>query len=138
MAVRDNLGVISAALGAMAAVTGLAYVVLRRRAEVEVRTLGEGRARRYPVVSGALAERVPGFGPYIEKARTELSTKDLRRIQIETALTWTGRACAAADARKMAEANEYAHEGIEHAALSGVPGLLDKVREVLLEHGVDL
>lgn len=137
MGLRDNLGVISATLGALAAVTGLAYVVMKRRSEVEVRTLGDGRLRRYPVASGALAERVPGFGPYIEKARNELTTKDLRRIQIETALTWTGRACAAADARKMAEANEYAHEGIEHAALSGVPGLLEKVREVLSEHGVE-
>lgn len=79
--------------------------------------------------------------PYITKAAAELRHKTLRDIQIETALTWCGRACAAALSGTVnggADAIEYAHEAIEHAALSGSDTLLRDVRAELRRHGVFL
>lgn len=126
MAFRDHLGIVSAALGTAAALTGLAYVVTRKDSPL-----------MRPAVTGALSEGSQRFVPYIEKAKGELSSKSLKQIQIETALTWTGRACASALRGEHDDAIEYAHEGIEHAALSGERGLLDQVRSVLFEHGME-
>lgn len=75
--------------------------------------------------------------PYMARAMPELQRKTLKQIQVETALTWAGRACAAAHLG-LGEATEYAHEAIEHAALSGYDDLLDQIRHALHEHGVDL
>jgi hypothetical protein len=74
--------------------------------------------------------------PYIEKALKELQQKSLQDIQVETALTWAGRACAAADLNRFTDASEYAHEAIEHAALSGNNKLLKAVRDALDSYGV--
>ena len=74
---------------------------------------------------------------YIDKALTELCEKSLNDIQIETALTWCGRACAAAQL-KDPNATEYAHEAIEHAALSGHDFLLKNIRQALADNGVVL
>ena len=75
---------------------------------------------------------------YLDKARNELAARTLRDIQRETALTWCGRACVAAQMGLESDAREYAHEAIEHAALSGPDDLLGVVREALRFHGVNL
>lgn len=72
----------------------------------------------------------------IEKAMAELKAKSLRRIQAETAVTWAARACAASMLGLKADSIEYAHEAIEHAALSGDDSLLSSVRGDLARHGV--
>jgi hypothetical protein len=75
---------------------------------------------------------------FVTKALSELSYKSLRQIQFETAMVWYGRAIAAATLGKTADAIEYAHESIEHAALSGDIGLLQGIREALRKNGVAL
>jgi hypothetical protein len=77
-----------------------------------------------------------GIDSYIEKAREELKMKSLRVIQVETALAWCGRACAAQEMGFDVDATEYGHEAIEHAALSGFDDLLTDVRDALEAHGV--
>jgi len=75
------------------------------------------------------------FADHVERAIGELSRKNLRQIQRETAKVWYGRAIAAA--RLFHEdASEYAHEAIEHAALAGDDGLLWEIREGLRLNGV--
>lgn len=64
----------------------------------------------------------------IDDALDELRRKTLHQIQIETAVKWCGRACAASMLGRMDDAKEYAHESIEHAALSGDMHLLEAVR----------
>lgn len=65
-----------------------------------------------------------------KEAMAELRTKDLKQIQVETAAKWCGRAIAAKvmgfDER---DVTEFAHEAIEHAALSGDDNVLRTVRE---------
>ena len=78
------------------------------------------------------------LGPYIEKAKKELAVRTLRDVQIETALTWAGRAVVAASMRKMSDAHEYAHEALEHAALSGSDSLLRYVRGAFEASGIEL
>lgn len=75
---------------------------------------------------------------YVKHALSELSVKPLRQIQHETAKVWYGRAIAAVKLGKPADAIEYAHESIEHAALSGDDGFLRNIREGLRIHGVSL
>jgi hypothetical protein len=75
---------------------------------------------------------------HMKKALKELKEKSLNNIQVSTALTWCGRACAAADMGKEDDATEYAHEAIEHAALSGHDDLLKFVKDCLKEHKVEL
>lgn len=68
------------------------------------------------------------------KAAVELNTKTLCDVQIETAITWCGRALAAyyryhhacstgamasLQMRLLADAEEFANEAIEHAGLAG-------------------
>jgi hypothetical protein len=62
----------------------------------------------------------------IHEALEELSRKTLLQIQTETAITWTGRAIAAyqiymqtRSLEDLMAAEEFAHEGLEHAALAG-------------------
>ena len=76
--------------------------------------------------------------PFIDRAVVELERKTLNDIQVETALTWAGRSCAAAMNDNLADAIEYAHEAIEHAALSGHGALLDEIRTALERCGVPL
>lgn len=76
--------------------------------------------------------------PFIDRAVVELERKTLNDIQVETSLTWAGRACAASMSGNLADAIEYAHEAIEHAALSGSVSLLDDVRTALERCGVPL
>ena len=64
----------------------------------------------------------------IREALVELRGKTLHQIQIETAYKWAGRACAASMMGKPNDAEEYAHEAIEHAALSGDMHLLQAVK----------
>jgi hypothetical protein len=73
---------------------------------------------------------------YIAKALDELKKKSLTEIQVETALVWCGRACAAAELGLQVDAVEYAHEAIEHAALSGDDGVLNYVRYLLTQFRV--
>jgi len=75
---------------------------------------------------------------YVKHGLVELTQKPLRQIQFETAKTWYGRAVAAIKLGKPADAIEYAHESIEHAALSGDDGFLRNIREGLRRNGVAL
>lgn len=68
----------------------------------------------------------------------ELQKKTLHQIQVETAYKWSGRACAAAMMGRMDDAEEYAHEAIEHAALSGDDRLLAEVRRAHARFGVQV
>lgn len=127
MVAKEHLGLISAMLGFGAAVTGLAYAVTRHRTAPS------------PASSGALVERMPSdLSPYIQKAEKDLAGKTLHQIQVETAYTWGGRACAAAMMDRHDDAHEYAHEAIEHAALSGDLDLLRGVREAMRRYGVEV
>ena len=78
------------------------------------------------------------FDAYIAKAVIELRTKSENDIQVETALVWAGRACAARMAGKERDSIEYAHEAVEHAALSGHDAVLCGVRQCLKAHGIVL
>ena len=75
---------------------------------------------------------------HVARALTELKQKDLRVIQRETAMVWYGRAVAAAMMVNSADAIEYAHEAIEHAALSGADTLLRDIRAGLRQYGIAL
>lgn len=73
----------------------------------------------------------------IRRALVELNGgATLRSIQYETAEVWCGRACAAARLGLHDDAVEYAHEAIEHAALSGSDELLYAVRAAFGSYGV--
>ena len=78
------------------------------------------------------------MNPYIEKAIAELQQKTLNAIQQETAKVWAGRACAAAHLGLHHDAIEYAHEAVEHAALSGNDTLLREVRTTMRQFGVEV
>lgn len=73
----------------------------------------------------------------LRKALKELESKTLNDIQYDTAITWCGRACAASMLGLMADAKEYAHEAIEHAALSKSFELLYLVQNYLDSYRVD-
>jgi hypothetical protein len=60
--------------------------------------------------------------PYVARAKEELKTKSLAAIQYETACTWTARALVAYDAGRLTEAEDFAHEAAEHAALAEMNG----------------
>lgn len=77
-------------------------------------------------------------GVHVTRALTELQSKTLSQIQIETAMVWYGRAVAAFMLGKGADAIEYAHEAIEHAALSGDIALLQSIREGFRKNGIAL
>jgi len=78
------------------------------------------------------------FDSYIAQAAIELRTKSQRDIQRETALVWAGRACAAQMIGLQRDATEYAHESIEHAALSGDDALLCGARQLFQSCGIVL
>lgn len=78
------------------------------------------------------------FDRAIADAVAELRKKSLHDIQVETAVKWAGRACGASLLGLPEDAEEYAHEAIEHAALSGDDDLLRAVRAVMRRHGVEL
>lgn len=80
----------------------------------------------------------PFLSEFVTQALSELSHKSLRQIQFETAMVWYGRAVAAMTLGKTSDAIEYAHESIEHAALSGDIGLLQGIREGLRKSGMAL
>lgn len=73
------------------------------------------------------------------KANGELAQKSIYVIQCETALTWGGRALSAYETYRstgqlqaLLDAEEYAHESLEHAALAG-PNIYTAVLERLHE-----
>lgn len=76
------------------------------------------------------------FTEYVERGLREVRRKGLRQIQAETAKVWCGRALAATQLGMHEDAIEYAHEAIEHAALSGHDELLWAVREELRLNGI--
>jgi hypothetical protein len=68
----------------------------------------------------------------IESAMRELGQKPIAQIQRETAMLWTSRAFAAyvlyrrtGELRWLLDAEEYHHEALEHAALTGDPLLIE-------------
>ena len=136
MALRDHLGIVSATFGTAAALAGLAYTLTRSKSEEQK---GFTRMVRSPGISEHAAEAyTERLAPYIEKGQKELEGKDLHQIQVETSLTWCGRACASAARGNLSDAREYAHEAVEHAALSGDYGLLQEIRNALDKYKVEL
>lgn len=77
------------------------------------------------------------LSPHITAGMQELSTKSLLTIQRETALKWAGRAVAATVLQRHDDAHEFAHEAVEHAALSGDDNLLGFIRRVFADYGVE-
>lgn len=73
----------------------------------------------------------------IKNAKEELSKKSIEEIQVATAITWLGRAVASVESNPN-DAKEYAHEAIEHAALSEDDNLLKTVRKVLKDNKVEI
>lgn len=73
-----------------------------------------------------------------EEALTELQEKDIRQIQVETAAKWCGRALAA---RMLGlserDVVEFAHEAVEHAALTGDEQVLRTVRIAFEEFEIE-
>jgi hypothetical protein len=67
----------------------------------------------------------------IPDAIAELREKTLVQIQRETAITWAERAYAARVLGFTADVSEYAHEALEHAALTGDDMLLGRVRMIV-------
>jgi hypothetical protein len=79
----------------------------------------------------------------LDEAVKEVKQKSYTEIQVETAWKWSSRACAmyiavveAPREQKLAfwtMSEEYAHEGIEHAALSGdnASVLLKEIQEAM-------
>ena len=55
----------------------------------------------------------------VQVAVDELGRKRIGDIQVETAYIWAARAVAAVRLNRLAEAHEYWHEAVEHAALAG-------------------
>ena len=73
----------------------------------------------------------------VKDALQELVQKDLDQIQVETAVKWCGRSIAAQMmGRDEKEITEYAHEAVEHAALSGDDETLFVVRAALRSRGI--
>jgi hypothetical protein len=72
----------------------------------------------------------------IEAARAELARKGLRAVQTDTAIKWLGRAVVAKEQGKGEDAHEYAHEALEHAALSDRVSLIEDVRRSLRQIGI--
>jgi len=73
---------------------------------------------------------------YVGKALAELRVTSLQQIQVETAQVWCGRSLAAHMLGLTADAIEYGHEAIEHAALSGDDRLLSAIRSSLFAQGI--
>jgi hypothetical protein len=74
----------------------------------------------------------------VEDALGELGDKNIQDIQVETAVKWCGRALAAAElGLRERDVTEFAHEAIEHAALSGDDALLRAIRRALDEFGIE-
>lgn len=73
----------------------------------------------------------------IEEAQAELAEVSIEEVQVATAIKWAARACAAADLGLIKDAHEYAHEAIEHAALTGDDDLLAAIRSELGVWGVE-
>lgn len=73
----------------------------------------------------------------VADSKEEVATKTLNQVQRETAVKWAGRACAAAMQNKHDDAHEYAHESVEHAALSGDDVLLGDIRRMFAMYRVE-
>jgi hypothetical protein len=71
------------------------------------------------------------MNPKLQAALAELQAKSLSQIQRETAITWAYRAKAASALGFSADVVEYAHEAVEHAALTGDDGALADVRSII-------
>lgn len=70
-------------------------------------------------------------------AKKELSGTPIKAVQIETAIKWCGRALAARAMRRREDSHEYAHEALEHAALTGDDAVLKAVQTALEREGIE-
>lgn len=72
------------------------------------------------------------------EAMEELADKDIKLIQIETAAKWCGRALAAKLMNlPERDVTEFAHEAIEHAALSGDENIFLSIRAALKQFKIE-
>jgi len=83
---------------------------------------------------GDSTEVGPLLGAAMQKAAAELQTKTIEDVQRATAITWGGRALAAyalfeqtGDVRRLCDAEEFAHESMEHGSLAGDPAFSDAI-----------
>lgn len=74
------------------------------------------------------------LGEAMNKAVAELQQQSMEQIQQATAITWAGRALASyalfertGDLQKLLDAEEFAHEAVEHASLAGAAGFSDLI-----------
>lgn len=75
----------------------------------------------------------------VREALEELKSKSLNEIQVETAVKWAGRAIAAKISnRPDKEVTEFAHESVEHAALSGNDLLLKSIRAAFSKLDIEI
>jgi hypothetical protein len=73
------------------------------------------------------------------EALSELQQKGLKQIQVETAAKWCGRAAAARLlGMRERDVTEFAHEAIEHAALSGDEKVLSQIRAALVQLDIEV
>jgi len=70
------------------------------------------------------------------RAMDELRRMPIRQVQIETAITWGGRAIAAKAMGREADAHEYAHESLEHVALADELDLQKLLRQTFALRGI--
>jgi hypothetical protein len=73
---------------------------------------------------------------YVEAALSELGRSSMHDIQLQTALVWYGRAIAAIKLGRPEDAREFAHESIEHAALSGNMRLVAELHQRFAANGL--
>jgi hypothetical protein len=66
------------------------------------------------------------------EASSELARLSCQDIEIKSAIQWAGRAMAASMQGRHMVAEDYYHEAIEHAALSGDDELLRTIRGLKL------
>lgn len=74
--------------------------------------------------------------PNIKEAIKELREKSIDQIQHETAMKWLARACAAQTLNLGHDVTEYAHEAMEHAALTPGEATLRTVRQTMRKYKI--
>lgn len=89
---------------------------------------------------GYLGVMPPNLGTATLDALGELSTTSITTIQYRTAVTWAGRAMASfqlfqetGDITRLLDGEDFMHEALEHAALSGDEALFITLRGPLVK-----
>jgi len=81
-------------------------------------------------------DRIGFLQDHVEAALRELRTMRAADVHRQTAKVWYGRVLAALRLGRREDAQEFAHEAIEHAALSGDMPLFAEIHHNLRAHGL--